>query len=96
MSAFHTLVKTASEFIRRSEQQRHAELNKSVQVTVEGRHLLIPTAALRLATGHRFVPGSPVVGCCGRAVESLGERDRLGADPAIVNCAGAERPLEGP
>jgi hypothetical protein len=32
-AAFHTLVKTAKEFVRRSEQQRHAELNKNVTVT---------------------------------------------------------------
>jgi hypothetical protein len=31
-SAFITLVKTASEFVRRSEQQRHAQLNQSVTV----------------------------------------------------------------
>ncbi len=36
-AAFHTLVKTAKEFIRRSEQQRHAQLNKSVTLTAEGR-----------------------------------------------------------
>jgi hypothetical protein len=33
--AFHTLVKTASEVIRRHEQQRHAMLHKSVSVTTE-------------------------------------------------------------
>ena len=32
-SAFHTLVKTATEFVSRSEQQRHATLNKEVRVT---------------------------------------------------------------
>jgi hypothetical protein len=31
-TAFHTLVKTASEFVRRSEQQRHATLHKDVRV----------------------------------------------------------------
>ncbi len=31
-SAFHTLVKTATEFVSRSEQQRHAQLNKEVRV----------------------------------------------------------------
>lgn len=31
-TAFITLVKTASEFVRRSEQQRHAQLNQSVVV----------------------------------------------------------------
>jgi hypothetical protein len=33
VNAFNTLVKTASEFVRRSEQQRHAELHQSVEVT---------------------------------------------------------------
>ena len=32
-SAFHTLVKTATEFVSRSEQQRHAALNKEVRVS---------------------------------------------------------------
>ena len=32
-SAFHTLVKTATEFVSRSEQQRHATLNKDVRVS---------------------------------------------------------------
>lgn len=37
-SAFNTLVKTASEFIRRSEQQLHAQLHKHVTIdTAEGR-----------------------------------------------------------
>jgi hypothetical protein len=34
--AFHTLVKTASEVLRRHEQQRHAMLNKSISVTTDG------------------------------------------------------------
>ena len=33
VNAFNTLVKTASEFVRRSEQQRHAELHPSLVVT---------------------------------------------------------------
>ncbi len=32
-TAFHTLVKTATEFVRRSEQQLHAALNKEVRVS---------------------------------------------------------------
>lgn len=36
ISAFHTLVKTASEVIRRHEQQLHAMLHKSTVVTVDG------------------------------------------------------------
>lgn len=33
-NAFNTLVKTASEFVRRSEQQLHAQLHQSIAVTV--------------------------------------------------------------
>ena len=33
VNAFHTLVKTASEFVRRHEQQLHADLHQSVTVT---------------------------------------------------------------
>ncbi|MBL8389151.1 MAG: hypothetical protein JNK17_13145 [Hydrogenophaga sp.] len=43
-NAFNTLVKTAHEFIRRSEQQRHAELNKNVKVTVGGRRIRVALA----------------------------------------------------
>jgi hypothetical protein len=43
-NAFNTLVKTAKEVIRRSEQQRHAELNKNVSVTVDGRRIRIELA----------------------------------------------------
>jgi hypothetical protein len=32
-TAFHTLVKTATEFVRRGEQQRHASLHKDIWVT---------------------------------------------------------------
>ncbi len=35
ISAFHTLVKTANEVLRRHEQQLHARLHKSVRVTTE-------------------------------------------------------------
>lgn len=40
-AAFHTLVKTAKEFIRRSEQQRHAQLNKNLTLTLQGRPLRV-------------------------------------------------------
>ena len=43
-AAFNTLVKTAREVIRRSEQQRHAELNKNVSVNVEGRRIRVALA----------------------------------------------------
>ncbi|MBW0168653.1 MAG: hypothetical protein ACT6SF_05145 [Hydrogenophaga sp.] len=43
-SAFNTLVKTAKEVIRRSEQQLHAQLNKNVSITVDGRRLRVALA----------------------------------------------------
>jgi hypothetical protein len=43
-SAFNTLVKTAKEVIRRSEQQLHAQLNKNVSITVQGERLRIAMA----------------------------------------------------
>lgn len=43
-AAFNTLVKTAKEVIRRSEQQRHAELNKNVSVTVDGQRIRVALA----------------------------------------------------
>ena len=43
-AAFNTLVKTAREVIRRSEQQRHAELNKNVSVSVDGRRIRVEMA----------------------------------------------------
>ena len=43
-AAFQTLVKTAKEFIRRSEQQRHAELNKNLTVTVGGHRIRVELA----------------------------------------------------
>ena len=43
-AAFNTLVKTAKEVIRRSEQQRHADLNKNVTVTVDGQRTRVALA----------------------------------------------------
>lgn len=43
-NAFNTLVKTAKEVIRRSEQQLHAQLNKNVSVTVDGRRIQVAMA----------------------------------------------------
>jgi hypothetical protein len=40
-NAFHTLVKTASEVIRRHEQQRHAMLHKSTVVSHEGAEIKV-------------------------------------------------------
>ena len=44
VSAFNTLVKTASEVLRRHEQQLHAQLNKSVSITVQGERLRVALA----------------------------------------------------
>lgn len=41
VSAFHTLVKTANEVLRRHEQQLHAQLNRNVTVTVDGRRVRV-------------------------------------------------------
>ena len=43
-SAFNTLVKTAKEVIRRSEQQLHAQLNKNLSVTVNGQRIRVVMA----------------------------------------------------
>ena len=40
-NAFSTLVKTASEFVRRHEQQRHAELHQSITITAISQRLTI-------------------------------------------------------
>ena len=40
-SAFHTLVKTAAEFVRRSEQQLHAQLHQAVVVTHQGERITV-------------------------------------------------------
>lgn len=43
-TAFNTLVKTAKEVIRRSEQQLHAQLNKNLSVTVNGQRIRVVMA----------------------------------------------------
>lgn len=40
-AAFNTLVKTASEVIRRHEQQLHAQLNKNISVTLQGQRIKV-------------------------------------------------------
>lgn len=39
--AFSTLVKTASEFVRRHEQQLHASLHRRVDITVDGKPIVV-------------------------------------------------------
>ena len=41
VSAFNTLVKTATEVIRRHEQQLHAQLNRNLNVTADGRRIRV-------------------------------------------------------
>ena len=43
-AAFNTLVKTASEVIRRHEQQLHAQLNRSVSLRLQGRDVQVALA----------------------------------------------------
>lgn len=67
-AAFNTLVKTAKEVIRRSEQQRHAELNKSVTVTVKGSRIkialsIVPDDEGATATLSAFDPFDELLAC---------------------------------
>lgn len=41
VSAFHTLVKTAAEVLRRHEQQLHASLHKNIAVTLRGQRITV-------------------------------------------------------
>ena len=41
VNAFHTLVKTASEFVRRHEQQLHASLHQSITVTARSERVTV-------------------------------------------------------
>jgi hypothetical protein len=63
-AAFNTLVKTAKEVIRRSEQQRHAELNKNVSITVDGQRLRVELS---------IVPDEEGATATLRAVDPFGE-----------------------
>ena len=69
ISAFNTLVKTASEVIRRHEQQLHAQLNKSVHITVQGQRLRVALAIVPDEEG---------------ATATLSAQDELGEELARV------------
>ncbi len=69
-AAFNTLVKTAKEVIRRSEQQRHAELNRNVSVTVNGQRIKVALAIVPDEEG---------------ATATLSARDELDAELARVS-----------
>jgi len=72
VNAFNTLVKTASEVIRRSEQQRHAELNKNVTVSVHGRRVRVALA---------IVPDEEGATATLRATDELGEELAVASAP---------------
>jgi hypothetical protein len=82
-NAFNTLVKTAKEVIRRSEQQRHAELNKNVNVTVDGRRIRIELA---------IVPNDEGATASLRAVDEFDEElARVAVPPSFkLNASSAE------
>jgi hypothetical protein len=82
-SAFNTLVKTAAEVIRRSEQQRHAELNRNVTVSVSGRRVRVALA---------IVPDEEGATATLSATDELGdELARVPAPPSFrLNLASAE------
>jgi len=82
-NAFNTLVKTAKEVIRRSEQQRHAELNKNVSVTVDGRRIRIDLA---------IVPNDEGATASLRAVDEFDEElARVAVPPGFkLNASSAE------
>lgn len=74
-SAFNTLVKTAKEVIRRSEQQRHAELNRNVTISVDGRRLRVELA---------IVPDDEGATATLRAVDEFGEElERVSVPPTF-------------
>lgn len=65
VSAFHTLVKTASEVLRRHEQQLHAQLNKQVTITT--------TQGQRLRVALAIVPDEDGATATLSAFDALGE-----------------------
>ena len=69
VNAFNTLVKTASEVLRRHEQQLHAQLNKNVTVTLGGERVRVTLAILPDEEG---------------ATATLSAEDALGAELARV------------
>jgi len=87
-SAFNTLVKTAKEVIRRSEQQRHAELNRNVTLTVDGRRLRVELA---------IVPDEEGATATLRAVDELGEEiERVPVSPTFrLNVGSAQAWVDG-
>lgn len=74
-AAFNTLVKTAKEVVRRSEQQRHAELNKNITVAVEGRRVRVELA---------IVPDDEGATATLRAMDEFGEESaRVSVPPSF-------------
>ena len=93
VNAFNTLVKTAKEVIRRSEQQLHAQLNKNVSITVKGERIRVALA---------IVPDEEGATATLSAFDGLGEElarvpvpptFKLNVDAAMAWAAGGfERP----
>ena len=79
--AFHTLVKTASEVLRRHEQQLQAQLHKSVRVD---------TAAGRITVTLDIVPDDDDPSALLTATDALGEQiARVGVAPSFRLSAGS-------
>ena len=75
VAAFHTLVKTANEVLRRHEQQLHAQLNRNVTVTTAGR---------RVRVALQIVPDDEGATASLLAVDDLGtELARVAVSPAF-------------
>jgi len=76
VSAFHTLVKTANEVLRRHEQQLYAQLNRNLTVTVAGRRIRV---ALAIVPNEEDATASLV------AEDELGEElGRVAVSPAFT------------
>jgi hypothetical protein len=75
VAAFNTLVKTAKEFIRRSEQQLFAELNKNLSLTLGGKRIRVELA---------IVPDDEGASASLRALDEFGEElARVSVSPAF-------------
>jgi hypothetical protein len=86
-AAFNTLVKTATEVLRRHEQQLHAQLNKNVTVTADGRRIRVALA---------IVPDEEGASATLSAQDDFGEElARVPVSPAFkLNVASAQAWVE--
>jgi hypothetical protein len=75
VSAFHTLVKTANEVLRRHEQQLYAQLNRNVSITALGQ---------RIRVAMRIVPDDEGATACLQATDVFDvELGRAAVSPAF-------------